>query len=210
MAIAAFFIGVCLCIVVHVSAMAAMSFLLKRQMREVCYGFGPRMIRRRSRGMRWTVRWIPLGGYVKHWDWDRLPFWKEICLQLIGPIALYLIALSILGPKKSSGMFLSGFGQIILGALHPWAIGKELVLEMAQYTSANSFISLFGAMSAKLCASQLLPLPTLNGGAILMRAAKLILRFSKHVEEQFALMSLSMVFALFVGWAMAAYYAWRT
>jgi membrane-associated protease RseP (regulator of RpoE activity) len=188
-----FLAAIFLASVAHVGAMALVGWRVGATVEEVSLFFGPELIRIRYRGVSYRIGAIPAGGYVRFkGDRAKLKSAEEILLAAdmeppgfsdlhplkrvvivaSGCAAQLVLAALCLGPLAAVHSLGRGFVQLIPFApwTPPWVPeGKEL---------ANRFVSLFrhgpfrvalGVLAAKLAAANLLPLPPLNGGVIIMQ-----------------------------------------
>lgn len=120
-----------------------------------------------------TVRlnWVPLGGYVK---FDQTPgnpgaymeqaVWKRVVHPLSGPLVLVVIGLVLLGPTAWVDVFRRDVWDYLTLWLHPRTAGAEKVIAAYRFMQQHSFGLIFGKIATFVGASNLLPLPIMNGG----------------------------------------------
>jgi membrane-associated protease RseP (regulator of RpoE activity) len=113
--------------------------------------------------------WIP--DDLAHTALDAKPFSQQLLLTLTGPLVLIAVSVATLG-REGVAAFVSGFPQIVHGAISPLHEAKRLISNGMSFVQASSQIESLGLVAAKLAALNLLPLPAFNGGA----AVALILR----------------------------------
>lgn len=203
----------------HVCVMALVAHALGITVRQVSLGFGPTLV---EHG-RLRLGYLLLGGFVKLKDsraepvpesetgnaWNHQPIWKQISIPLSGCLALLMFGLAILGGEGWRA-FLKGFSDATLGSLGPFSTAQEFLSNGERYFHAQSLLASAALLSMKFCAWNLLPLPSLNGGQILIVLAK---RGSPHEYKwedklnqwlilPFLYLSLAWILAL--GW-----YTWR-
>lgn len=165
-----------LCLLLHFSVLALVGTSLGVTLRELSYGFGPVIA---SRG-RVQFKAFPLGGAVRFKDtkaedlesWERdgtfdgQPMLVQLVVMLSGCIALLSVAFAIT-PSEAFTAFKDGFGQVVSGAFSPLTRAQQLLAEANAAISRLSFLSLLALVAVKMAAFNLLPLPPLNGGALI-------------------------------------------
>ncbi len=158
-------------------------------------GFGPAVWKRQIGETEYRISWIPLGGYVlpaiedEH-QFFKIPVYKRIVMTIGGPLAsalLTVICISIINTCSSGFSF---FGTLIQPFQKSWAIGYQMTASLPQLFSAQSQImgivgivaqggnyvsgsilkslQFLAMMSMNLCIINLLPIPALDGGKLLM------------------------------------------
>lgn len=165
-----------LCLLLHLSALALVGTSLRIQLRELSYGYGPVIA---SWG-RVQLKLFPLGGAVRFKDtrvedlesWERegtfdgQPLLVQVAVMLSGSLTLLLMAFAI-APDQTLFAFKDGFGQIVGGGLSPLTRAQELLAAASVAISQLSFFSLLALVAVKIAVFNLLPLPPLNGGALI-------------------------------------------
>jgi membrane-associated protease RseP (regulator of RpoE activity) len=124
------------------------------------------------RGTVFALGWIPLGMYVK-WDEEEFPAapWRyRAGIPLVGPIAIALVSLLLLGWSPWVAQVMRSFRQFFDATIHPLAVGVPL---LEQFYAANLALTTFiGVILAKNAVFSLIPLPTLPGGALWSEALR--------------------------------------
>lgn len=140
--------------------------------------FGPPLLSTTINTVEVKIGGIPTGGYVafegmdldvprEHSRYRQLPLFSRLLVSVGGPLALVAVSCLLLGGDRGWSSFTSGFPQIILGSIAPLTTGQKLLSQyFALLRGANFFV--LGLMMAKMAAFNLLPVPTLNGGAFLL------------------------------------------
>ena len=158
-------------------------------------GFGPALWSRRYRGVEYRFSAIPLGGYVllgldHSRDYLELPFSKRLAFSLGGPLANLIAALPLFallnaaaGELSLSGILLDPFAQtwqtlgLIGGSLaglfqDPGSLTGlvGIISEGGRFVGLEAVKALrFGILlTLNLAVFNLLPLPPLDGGRILL------------------------------------------
>lgn len=158
-------------------------------------GFGPAVWKRRIGETEYRISWIPLGGYVlpaiedEH-QFFKLSVYKRIVMTIGGPLASALLPVICISIMNTYSMGFSFFGTLIHPFQKSWAIGYQMMTSLPQLFSApgqimgivgivaqgGNFISgsllkslqFLAMMSMNLCIINLLPIPALDGGKLLM------------------------------------------
>jgi regulator of sigma E protease len=158
-------------------------------------GFGPALWKKRSGDTEYRISLVPLGGYVlpaveDELDYFRIPVWKRIIFSLGGPVANLALVLPLLALYNAlragftpAGVFIEPFRQTgvlvvsilesfrvlfsrpdsvsgIVGIMHQ---GGRFIGGDALHALRLAFI-----LSANLAVFNMLPLPVLDGGKILL------------------------------------------
>ena len=170
--------------------MALMGWLLGATVEEVSLFFGPNIIKFRYRGVNYRIGMIPMGGSVRFKgeqdkpkrteeirfaaDMDTPGFTdlhplKRVAIAAAGCVALVVLGAICMGTGASIRSLGRGFFQAIPFA--PWTPawvpgGRELADRFVALLLKRPFRVALGVLAVKVTAFNLLPLPTLNGGAI--------------------------------------------
>ncbi|MEO0520105.1 MAG: site-2 protease family protein [Cyanobacteria bacterium P01_A01_bin.116] len=171
-----------LAVVVHVLSMAIALFLCGVTIKRISFGLGPVLFKV---GIV-TVSPLLTGGSVTALDsrvesiyetdlpqaFNHQPMWVQVWVPLSGVFGLGAIAYLLLG-TAAVPTFLSGFEQIIRGALSPFEVAQGQLRSVQQFVAGSDFLVVLGATASKLAAFNLLPLPGLNGGQALINLVKM-------------------------------------
>jgi regulator of sigma E protease len=158
-------------------------------------GFGPALWKTRSGGTEYRISLVPLGGYVlpavsDENEYFRIPVYKRIIFSLGGPAANLLLILPLAGLYNvlsagftPAGVFIEPFRQAvhliaaILGSLgslfsRPESISGivGIMHQGGRFIGGDALHALRLAfiLSANLAVFNLLPLPVLDGGKIVL------------------------------------------
>lgn len=184
-------------------------------------GFGPALWKRTVGQTEYRIAWFPLGGYVlpaieDEQQFFTIPVYKRIIMTIGGPLAsalLPVICLAIIN------IYITGFsitGTIIQPFQKSWSIGVQMLAALPQllsapgqlmgivgivvqggnYVSGNFTKSLqfLAIMSMNLCIINLLPIPALDGG-------KMLLYIGEKLHPRFVKMHIPLAIA---GWLFIA------
>ncbi|WKB53368.1 site-2 protease family protein [Eleftheria terrae] len=164
----------------HLLGVVVASRLAGVGLRDVVFGLGPEV----ARIGRLRCRLLPVGGAVRlSHSSDATPSgpWPagaaldaqglacQALVSVAGPAMLLLVAGALLG-WQAPAAFLSGFAEIVRGALQPLSEGQRLVGEAGRWAAQAGPWTLAGTVAAKMAALNLLPLPPFDGGAVVRLA----------------------------------------
>jgi membrane-associated protease RseP (regulator of RpoE activity) len=220
----AFFAAIWLCVLVHIGVMALVGWRVGATVEEVSFFYGPTLFRFRYRGVSYRVGAIPTGGFVKfkgerekNKDSEQILFaadmepagfrdlhpLKQMLISASGCAALLALAALCIGPWASSRSLGRGFVQAIPFA--PWTPawvpgGKELVGRFIALLQQGPFRVALGVLAAKFAAVNLLPLPPLNGGTILMSMLGWRKGLPENVSIAMTYVGLCVVLTLLLYW----------
>jgi membrane-associated protease RseP (regulator of RpoE activity) len=156
-------------------------------------GFGPKLWSRRWGRVEYSLRWFPLGGFVvpatDEVEFSSIPLRKRLVYFLGGPLANLIAVLPL--------VFVAPFGQTVevcrqlVGALsHPDVMGVVgIVVEGGR---AGAGLGLAISLSLSLALVNLLPIPILDGGQIVMSCLEEA--FPRFVRLRVPLTLLGLVF----------------
>ena len=151
-----------------------------------------------------AIGWIPTGGSV-HFDFENVVLkrsrFTRIILNLSGPVFVIFSAIICLGPLETISQVLSGFPQIIDGVIHPFALGKKYVTTFFSNVVPQSIINAYGILASKVAATNLLPIPSSNGGNVMLE----FFISPKNLKTRIAINNIGFIiyFAFFVCWLLA-------
>lgn len=153
-------------IVIHECGHYLVARMLRCRVTEFSIGFGPLAKRLGTyKGTDFVVRWIPIGGYVSiddleedlgHTKWFRLTLLRNIIVYAAGPLAN------------------------IVGALVMIVVFVIVVPDEAQgtiwYRIVDDWVDSFSVMSIVIAIMNLLPIPPLDGGRIMLAFIEMVRR----------------------------------
>jgi membrane-associated protease RseP (regulator of RpoE activity) len=166
---------------------------------------GPRLWSGKAAGFPFTIRSIPVGGSVEFFHlqdegeeksktavppvefvadgsghtgrrFSDLHPLARVAIALSGCTGLFLVSVLCLGPAGAWAAFLRGFVQVPAAAIAPLSTGKQLVGRLVEVASTMPFGVALGLIFTKEAALNLLPLPGLNGGEVLLT----LMRWKRH------------------------------
>jgi hypothetical protein len=145
---------------------------------------------------------LPVGGSVKlseEFEKNSLPV--KWLVTISGSLFVAISVVIVLSFDKAWLAFITGFGQIIYGAISPIAYGATLIQKFFAEDLAASVFTAYGILAAKLVAINLLPLATLNGGQMI---TALFPNFhDSKWGGRFSVISLLVMLAIYISWGVA-------
>lgn len=194
-------------IIIHVFSMAFAGWFVGAQVQEVSLFFGPRLLRYNFRGTWFNIHYIPMGGSVKLDDnFQRMHPVKRIFTASAGCIGLFLLAAGEFGVSGAYTKIVNGFAQITTGAFYPRTVGPGLLVTLFNFLNANSVLACVGLVASKFAAGNLLPIPMLNGGEIMMSVIGVVKPIQGKVREYVSQLGLIVLLTLFFCWLTAVVY----
>ncbi|MFZ4860294.1 MAG: site-2 protease family protein [Desulfuromonadaceae bacterium] len=192
---------------VHVWSMALAGWLVGADIQEVSVGFGPRMLRFKTGTASINVNYIPTGGSVKFGDsFQNIHPIKRIFISAAGCLGLLCLASISFGIPETFLKFQNGFGQFVYGALSPRSVGKELLYVFYSFLKDNTFFACIALTSTKIAAVNMMPLPTLNGGDIVLTLIGWIKPIPSRLREYLQQFGLLIMLTLLCSWIVASCY----
>jgi hypothetical protein len=111
---------------------------------------------------------LPFGGSVKlSEEFQKKSLPVDWLITISGPLLLAITAVLALPFDRFLPAIISGFEQIIHGAISPSAYAEPLIQQFFTECLATSVLAAYGILASKLVAFNLFPLANLNGGQIL-------------------------------------------
>jgi len=202
-------VAIPIAVVVHVIAMAIAGWLVGAPLERIQLFFGPLIKRIELGDTALEIHAIPSGGSVKFSDdfHQTVHPIKRIFIASFGCFALLILAMIIFGASEGFDKFVRGFSQIIYGAISPRSYGSYLLLSFYEFVRANGFLACLALVASKMAAGNLLPLPVLNGGDIIMILVNWIKPMSPKLRERFQQFGFILVLIIFVCWLVAFVYS---
>jgi regulator of sigma E protease len=186
-------------------------------------GFGPRLFGVRRGGTDYCVSAVPIGGYVlpdlpDEEAYQRIPIGRRIAFALGGPAANVLLAVvvfsalnAVAGRWTLAGIFaepwvrtlagfhaiLAGLGQLFTGRAELTGV-LGIAVEGGRLAGARpqAAVGLLGLLSINLAVINLLPLPPLDGGKILIAGLEAVHRPLARLHTPVALVGWALLIAL--------------
>lgn len=198
-------------ILVHVLSMAFAGWVVGAEVKEVSLFSGPNFLRVNRWGIDFKINYIPMGGSVQFGEsFQSIHPIKRIFISIAGCLGLLVLAVATLGFQTAYTKFYTGFQQIIFGALSPLSFGSNLFFGLNSFMKVNTLFACIGVVAAKFAACNLLPLPVLNGGDILLSLIGLIKPIPTKIREYLQQVGLLIVLALMFIWVIAfCYFLYR-
>lgn len=203
--------AVVLCVLLHMFVIALCGAAFGVTVREISLGLGPKAF---SIG-NFTFRALPFGGSVRfkdsreeeldasdmHGALDGRSLPVQIVIGLSGCLALLALAIVAL---QADGVqaFLTGFVEIVTGALSPMDKAQALLAQAEQRLTGAPFVAVLGLVAAKLAAFNLLPLPAANGGYVIAMIGRAV-GVAKFWPQGLTPVLLLAYLAIAISWAWA-------
>lgn len=131
---------------------------------------------------------------------------RQLLISIAGCVVVLMLALICLGPSRGALSLWRGFDQIVRGGLHPETVPAALIRAFVAVISVSSIPTVLGIVAAKQTAFNLLPVPPLNGGQIILILLEWRRRLPEHVRNGAHWAGVMAAMYLAGVWAFAATY----
>lgn len=182
---------------IYLVAMVAAATAWRSPIMSISLGFGPAFLIYRGKWALLRLAMLPWGSYLAL-DPDRQAPWVRLSTAVAGPSSLVILAWVMTGlPPLEQAHFL--FNGLVPLISHPLTVPKEFWSNLISFIGQNSPALLFGYMCVCFGVFNFLPLPLLNGGAIIAE----MLRITRIVRGE------PLVYKV-MGWVSFALLSWLT
>lgn len=185
-------------------------------------GLGPRLWKRRIGRVEYSLRALPLGGFVapavEDCEFSAIPLQKRLAYFVGGPLANLLVALPILAALNVSERGVSVYNLLVapLGQLasacwqllaflpglftRPESLSGVLgiVVEGGRSAQAGMVLEFGLSLTISLAVLNLLPIPVLDGGQIILNCLEAIFPRSARLRVPLTLLGMTTLAALMV------------
>jgi membrane-associated protease RseP (regulator of RpoE activity) len=197
-------VAILICTIVHIASMAAAGWLVNASIGRVSLFFGPLIHSINIGNISFDLRAFPVGGFVKFTDdFQKIHPLRRAFVPLCACLALLIVSVAILGVSGGVVRFGRGFYQVFTGALFPRAVGAKLLVNIFQATAERTFITTIGVVAGKMAAANLLPLPILNGGEILLLLISTVKPIPHTVRDRIHQIGLLVFLPILLLWLVA-------
>lgn len=169
---------------------------------EVSFFFG-RIFSFRAANIRFTVGFLPIGGSVQFsGEFQGFHPARKIAIAGCGLCSYAIIALVGLGFNGALHSIVTGYAQLLSGAMSPLGTGSKLVVALASVFQ-NDYPSGLGILAAKFFAFNSLPLGALSGGFVVLCLLEAAGLKSQRFAASFHMAGFAAIFLLSAAWAIA-------
>ena len=210
-------------VIIHEGGHFIVAKLCKIKVNEFSVGFGKSIWSKNIKGTKYSVRIIPLGGYVsmegedersdEEGSFSKASFWKKLLVVLAGPIVnivfgllIYFILVAVkygvevaaVNTVNFLGALFDSIKVIVTGgASMDDLAGPVGIANIVSKTSGIvDFIYLLSVISLSLGVTNLLPIPPLDGGKLLIYIIEAIKRKTLKEETLLRIQMLGFIFII--------------
>ncbi len=210
-------------VIIHEGGHFIVAKLCKIKVNEFSVGFGKSIWSKNIKGTKYSVRIIPLGGYVsmegedersdEEGSFSKASFWKKLLVVLAGPIVnivfgllIYFILVAVkygvevaaVNTVNFLGALFDSIKVIVTGgASMDDLAGPVGIANIVSKTSGIvDFIYLLSVISLSLGVTNLLPIPPLDGGKLLIYIIEAIKRKPLKEETVLRIQMLGFIFII--------------
>ncbi len=177
---------------------------------------GPNLAIARVRETAFSFRLIPIGGTVSlkaertpddssdNRAFLQLPKTWRLSIQASGPLGLFLLSALCIGSDNAWHHLTSGFYQVVAGGLSPLSVGQSLLQKTIESLRSDFIVGL-GLLAAKYVAFNLIPIPPLTGGRLIVELLGGSVEQSRRERVLIGITYLGLLFSIVVvlGWSIA-------
>lgn len=198
----------------HIGGFYAVARVVGLTVSEVSLGMGPLLLRRVVGGVTLQLRLLPFAGHVKfptpegvEEDPDAEPVEPPAPLRCAavgigGSGLLVVLSVLLLGLGRGWREFVDGFGQLVVGVVSPTRAVELCTALLDLLVEAPLHVG-FGVVLAKLAAANLMPIPPLSGGEIVLHVANALRPIGDRTRTTVGCISMCVVCALAIAWIVA-------
>lgn len=211
-------------VIIHEGGHFLVAKICRVKVNEFSVGFGKGIWSTEKNGTKYSVRLIPLGGYVSmegedapsevEGSFSNASFWKKLAIVLAGPIVnivfgflvyfilvavKYGIALAGSATLNFMGALIESFKIMFTGgaSMDDLAGPVGIATIVSQTSGIADFIYLMAVISLSLGVTNLIPIPPLDGGKLLIYIIEAIKR--KPLKEDMSLKIQMLGFLFIIG-----------
>lgn len=219
-------------VIIHEGGHFIVAKLCKIKVNEFSIGFGKGLFSKTFRGTKYSIRLIPLGGYVSmegeeepseaEGSFSKASFWKKLSVVIAGPIVnivfgllIYFILVSVRYDIQiafeATGKFITALYDSVKTMISGGATMDDLAgpvgiaTIVSQTSGISDFMYLLSVISLSLGITNLLPIPPLDGGKLLIYIIEAIKR--KPLKEETSLKIQMLGFMFIIG--ISAFVMWN-
>jgi membrane-associated protease RseP (regulator of RpoE activity) len=197
------------CQIVHLVGRLLVSWLVGAKVEEIVLFIGPGL-RFRLGGIDYKIGLIPLGSSVRFPNEDKdpdrfsaLPLWKRLAVFASGVVALAILACLCLGPWQGVLSIWRGLDQVLIGACSPMRTGRTLIRTLYAILRVDPYVIGLGIVAAKTVAVNIYPIPSLDGGSIVLALLERAFGLSDKAREWMTILGLVFFLILVASWVFA-------
>lgn len=200
-----FLLGLLICLVVYVLSTMCAAFLFRLPMEEVGLCSGPTLARFQIGETVFSLKCLPFGANVKLSEdfYASAPLYAKVCVGLFGHGAVFALAVLCLNWEPAGEMFVATFEQVFLGAIHPLTLGRDFADAALDFLTRQDDLAILGAIAAKQAAINVLPIPILSGGMVLIALIENVIPISEGIKYRIYLVGFFIFIAILIGWLVA-------
>ena len=215
-------------VIIHEGGHFVIAKLCKVKVNEFSVGFGKKIISKNKNGTQYTLRCIPLGGYVnmlgeeefseEEGSYSKAPILKRFLILIAGAtvnmifgILVFFILASIVNNNIHIGLevtqnYLVALGESVIKLFSGNVVAEQVVGPVGisnMIVNTNSiidFVYMMSVISISLGVTNLLPIPGLDGGKIILLLIELIRRkpLDEKTETRITLLGLAFLLTIAV------------
>lgn len=191
---------------ISLAAISAVVIALRNRIESFQLFYGPVLFRTRLGNADVCLGCLPFGGNVAT---ERVPFFgwgfvPSALAALAGPASLVAIGVMVFGPAPAVGRLGSAALDYVAGAWSPLAAGREKFAAALDFVAQAPPRESFGAVALFFAAINLLPVPGMAAGTVLLQGLSRLLSIPREWIERIMVMGAVLCLAALGSWIVAA------
>ncbi|WP_193212153.1 site-2 protease family protein [Luteolibacter marinus] len=206
MILLAFLIKFVAVLMLSLVAIAATTALLGNRVLAIQFFMGPVVYSAKLGHVAIRVGCLPIGGFVEpeRHPYDDWSFWKSALSSLAGVAFLLATAAFLAGPGRTMEWLVTGMVKLLLGAWSPLAVGRYHVADGIAFLARASPTESLAGIAMMFTAFNLLPIPALPLGTLILRGIARAARLAADTVERIMVMGAMICLTGWILWIVAA------
>lgn len=184
-------------IIIHELGHYIASNIYNVRVSKFCIGIGPRILKFKKYGTEFELKLFPIGGYIcnNEDDIEKIKFWQEWIIDLAGVFNNLIISIISLSMYYNKNVFhvtrilfariMKPFYMELINFNNYIQPLEENILFIQNNVPINQYLMLFGILNIILFTFNLLPLPILDGGQLIMSVVRRICNKDNKLKKYY-------------------------
>ena len=217
MVILTFFISFSICTAIFTVTGALIVLILREKLESISFGVGPELINKQLGSTTIKIHWIPIGGSVSFKAKDYqivnegsgaleteigMARWKTLLILFGQPLITLILGIFLLGFHHSISVFLKTF-KFVIPFINSVSYTTNILGNWFSMAANAQYSEFLGMMAVAMSSFNLLPIPFLNGGNIILN----IFGNNLHIrtKEKISLTGFIVLTVLYIYWIWMVY-----
>ena len=199
--------------IVHAMGLTALALFAAVRIEEVGIGIGPLLGAISVGNVKVGLHAFPLGSFLKTAAFDprdpaahittfsRIHPLRRAGVMLGGCLAVYALALVCLGPERAWDSFREVYSAAVQGAVLSVGENVDVMTRVDGFIRGHTMLETMGVLTTVVLVFNLLPIPGLPGGNLLIEFVSLVRPITAGVREKLLVGGFVVNVFIVVGWA---------